>query len=54
MRNYTYAALDEIVNTLSIKIDALRADANNSAEYYTRDGEEVPDYAKEDIERKTQ
>ena len=26
--------------------------ANNSIEYYTRDGEEIPDYAKEDIEKK--
>ena len=52
MKNYTYAALDEIVSTLCMKIDALRADATATAEYYTSDGIEIPDYAKEDIERK--
>ena len=52
MKNYTYAALGEIVSTLSMKIDALRADATACANYYTSDGNEIPDYAKEDIERK--
>lgn len=52
MKNYTYAALDEIVSTLCMKVAALRDDANSSAEYYTREGSEIPDYAKEDIERK--
>lgn len=46
MKKYTYAALDEIVSTLCMKVDALRADATATAEYYTGDGNEIPDYAK--------
>ena len=52
MNKYTYAALDEIVTTLCAKVEDLRTSANNSIEYYTRDGEEIPDYAKEEIEKK--
>ena len=52
MNKYTYAALDEIVTTLCAKVEDLRTSANYSVEYYTRDGEEIPDYAKEDIEKK--
>lgn len=52
MKNYTFAAYDEIVNTLCMKVDALRADATATGEYYTGNGIEIPDYAKEDIERK--
>lgn len=52
MNKYTYAALDEIVTTLCAKVEDMRSSANNSIEYYTRDGEEIPDYAKEEIEKK--
>jgi hypothetical protein len=51
MNKYTYAALDEIVSTLCKKVEDLRESANNSVEYYTRDGEEIPDYAKVEIEK---
>ena len=52
MNKYTYAALDEIVTTLCAKVEDLRTSANNSVEFYTRDGVEIPDYEKEDIEKK--
>lgn len=52
MKNYTYAALNEIVGTLCEKADDLRNSANSQVDYYTRDGEEIPDYAKDEIEKK--
>lgn len=52
MKNYTFAAYDEIVNTLCMKVDALRADADNTSEYYKGNGGEIPDYAKDDLEKK--
>ncbi len=52
MKNYTYAALDEIVTTLCDKAEELRNSAQSLTEYYTNAGNEVPEYATEDIEKK--
>ena len=52
MKNYTYAALDDIVATLCSRVEEIRSGANSQAEYYKRDGEEIPEYAKEDLEKK--
>lgn len=51
MKNYTYAALDDILDTLCSRVAELRNAANSRAEYYKRNGEEITDYEKKDLEK---
>lgn len=46
---YKYAALAIIVEELATKADSMRTDAQDNLKYY---GEEVPEYAKEEAEKK--
>mgnify|MGYP001570490998 FL=1 len=51
MKNYTYAALDDILDTLCSRVDELRNAANSRAEYYKSIGEEITDEEKKDLEK---
>ena len=54
MKNYTYAALDDIVATLCSRVEEIRSVANSQVEYYKRDGKKFLSTQKRIWKRNTQ